>query len=407
MMETLYKKKVIRDFLSLYTDNYWIQLVSHLLEYGIILFKKKNNISSMSPDDIFQTIEKFKKNQGIYDAKTKERKSSKKAKETSKNKLSRSRSGSINCKKQDVSFSKRAGTNSRVDNNKTKSRRKPSTSKDSSSSVIKPRSQTPNKDKGMFKFTNQNTKTKNLNINNMNKNNSDKAKLNKTNSNSNINHNISVLNTHSNMRLNTAESNKEKSKEKNGHINKLAMSNKKQIGNALKTNNKSKESSSLKDITNSNKENKDNQSMQTHPNKLINFDNKGDLANAELKQKIKPESKIKILIENDKKKYQEMKHSSQVVTDKLNSTSINKDVIQKDSSIISLEDKLNGLTQKLSKINSSIDNYNNCFPYLAQHKETNENNDEDYLGEDQIDLNNNKSEDETEIRYYRKLDSDE
>ncbi len=40
-MEILYKKKVIRDFLSLYSESSWTQLVSHLLEYGIILFKKK------------------------------------------------------------------------------------------------------------------------------------------------------------------------------------------------------------------------------------------------------------------------------------------------------------------------------------------------------------------------------
>ena len=69
MMEILYKKKVIRDFLSLYNEKYWTQLVSHVLEYGIILFKKKYTISALAPDDIYQIVENFKKDENIYDKK--------------------------------------------------------------------------------------------------------------------------------------------------------------------------------------------------------------------------------------------------------------------------------------------------------------------------------------------------
>ena len=60
MMEILYKKKVIRDFLSLYSESSWTQLVSHILEYGIILFKKKFNVAALSPEDIYKIVENFK-----------------------------------------------------------------------------------------------------------------------------------------------------------------------------------------------------------------------------------------------------------------------------------------------------------------------------------------------------------
>ena len=68
-MEILYKKKVIRDFLSLYIESSWMQLISHLLEYGIILFKKKYTISALSPEDIYKIVEDFKKEQHIFDNK--------------------------------------------------------------------------------------------------------------------------------------------------------------------------------------------------------------------------------------------------------------------------------------------------------------------------------------------------
>ena len=69
MMEILYKKKVIRDFLSLYSESSWTQLVSHILEYGIILFKKKFNVAALSPEDIYKIVENFKNDEHIYDKK--------------------------------------------------------------------------------------------------------------------------------------------------------------------------------------------------------------------------------------------------------------------------------------------------------------------------------------------------
>ena len=70
-MEILYKKKVIRDFLSLYNENTWIPLITHICEYGIILFKKKYAIASLNPQDIYRIIENFKADEHIYDKKTK------------------------------------------------------------------------------------------------------------------------------------------------------------------------------------------------------------------------------------------------------------------------------------------------------------------------------------------------
>ena len=51
-MDQLYKKKTIRDFLSLFSDNKWTQLVSITLEYGILTLKSNYNLASLSLDDI-------------------------------------------------------------------------------------------------------------------------------------------------------------------------------------------------------------------------------------------------------------------------------------------------------------------------------------------------------------------
>ena len=122
--------------------------------------------------------------------------------------------------------------------------------------------------------------------------------------------------------------------------------------------------------------------------------------------------------------------------------------LKNESSIISLEDKLNGLTMKLSKLKASINNTkanyysktlnpqnpSSLFPSYLNNVDstgdnfvnkqigggsnlinTTDNNDEDYLGEDQIDLNNNlhnqqlNEEENTsgnmEMRCYRKMNS--
>ena len=51
-MEEFYKKKVIRDFLSLFSESKWKNLCILCLEYGILTLKKNYQISSLSMEDI-------------------------------------------------------------------------------------------------------------------------------------------------------------------------------------------------------------------------------------------------------------------------------------------------------------------------------------------------------------------
>ena len=65
MIANLCKIKIIRNFLSLYKEDVWEKLICNMAEYGIILLKKKKNISSMSSDDIINFVEDFKRTEGL------------------------------------------------------------------------------------------------------------------------------------------------------------------------------------------------------------------------------------------------------------------------------------------------------------------------------------------------------
>jgi len=52
MIEDLYKVKIIRDFLSLFSDNKWKYIISLTLEYGILNLRKNHNIASLSLEDL-------------------------------------------------------------------------------------------------------------------------------------------------------------------------------------------------------------------------------------------------------------------------------------------------------------------------------------------------------------------
>ena len=56
MIDQLYKRKIIRDFLSLFSDNKWNSLISVTLEYGILMLKSKLNLASLSIDDISNIV---------------------------------------------------------------------------------------------------------------------------------------------------------------------------------------------------------------------------------------------------------------------------------------------------------------------------------------------------------------
>ena len=69
MLERLYKQKIIRDFLSLFTENYWKHLITSLLEYGIIIFNRHHKVATLSPEDLISLIEKIKIDENIQDNK--------------------------------------------------------------------------------------------------------------------------------------------------------------------------------------------------------------------------------------------------------------------------------------------------------------------------------------------------
>lgn len=54
MIEDLYKKKAIRDYLSLFSESKWKKLIPLTLEHGILHLQKKTNITCLSLDDISQ-----------------------------------------------------------------------------------------------------------------------------------------------------------------------------------------------------------------------------------------------------------------------------------------------------------------------------------------------------------------
>ena len=67
-MEEFYKKKIIRDFLTLFSESKWKNLCILCLEYGVLTLKQKYQISSLSMEDIEEFVndlieEESKKNQ--------------------------------------------------------------------------------------------------------------------------------------------------------------------------------------------------------------------------------------------------------------------------------------------------------------------------------------------------------
>src|SRR5688500_15300643 len=60
MFDEFYKKKVIRDFLSLFSESKWKELIILSLEYGIIMLKKNHNVASLSVDDFSNIVDELK-----------------------------------------------------------------------------------------------------------------------------------------------------------------------------------------------------------------------------------------------------------------------------------------------------------------------------------------------------------
>jgi hypothetical protein len=60
MIEEFYKRKLIRDFLSLFSEVKWKELLFILVEYAIVMLKRNYNIASLSVDDIIAVLDDLK-----------------------------------------------------------------------------------------------------------------------------------------------------------------------------------------------------------------------------------------------------------------------------------------------------------------------------------------------------------
>jgi hypothetical protein len=60
MIEEFYKRKLIRDFLSLFSETKWKELLFHLVEYAIIMLKRNHNIATLSLEDIIAILDDLK-----------------------------------------------------------------------------------------------------------------------------------------------------------------------------------------------------------------------------------------------------------------------------------------------------------------------------------------------------------
>jgi hypothetical protein len=451
MLEKLYKKKVIRSFLSLYSEKYWTQLVSHILEYGIILFKKKYTVSALSPEDICQIVEGLKKDEHIYDN-IKTLKKTNNSKSSRQSSLSKGKGNSLSKGKGSFYGSTNrvrngsSSVNSQSSNSAKKGINVDTHSKKNIHNIRK--AQTPSRQRStdMFKFK---ANAGSNNVNSSNSNNKYKTNF-QSSSNSNSSKNIKTQSfVQQRPKSKTRTSKGVGSNEFLGHNTSNASSRKTILSMTQTSNlesNHNKNNTSIisayscytTDINNNNNNNSGSNNMMTikhkqgsnnafhsthvstsinnnvDDNKLIHFNSSNSNNEYNKQPKLKAESKIKALIENDKKKYmQQQKYTNlsgtlkplstensnidigevnYVVTEKpiidnlntntnpikedeydehhnINNNNINNSVksktttypIKNESSIISLEDKLNGLTMKLSKLNASINNNNSTL----------------------------------------------
>lgn len=61
MLDALYKKKIIRDYLSLYPESKWKALIGYTLEFAVLTLKANHKLASLSFDDIIKITEDLKK----------------------------------------------------------------------------------------------------------------------------------------------------------------------------------------------------------------------------------------------------------------------------------------------------------------------------------------------------------
>lgn len=391
MIELLYKKKIIRDFLSLFTENYWKQLISSMLEYSIINFKKHHNIASMTPEDILNVVESLKKDENLIEKKKINLNTANRSRSQSKDDNQRLKSNklvkSISKDKQPLNNFVKINKNAVS----TKSRE--------SSANKKFRPTTPSKDNHSLQFTlaNKNNNTKSKTKKSYNSNNSN-TNINTMNINS-INRKEKIMDSDTERTESRLENKKHIKQQSSGVINTLVKKNTEimEIANL----NKLKEKKLLLQQNNQNLQNKERENSQNNntnaynlPKKMENYNTsplnnkKSFISDDESHKPIsknfnKSESKIKTVLDRDKKIHSMKSQQQNSII--MNSSSNNIEPLQQQEKkvipihsnynqsekfigegvkiydkerILSLEDKINGLSQKLNKIDKmeKIDN---------------------------------------------------
>ena len=411
MIANLCKIKIIRNFLSLYKEDCWEKLICNMVEYGIILLKKKKNISAMSSDDIINFVEDFKRTEGLispmnninnykkssnskskklknnsfldksitsnYSSKSsksvnKKRNYSVKPKSKSKKqflkrnesfsykktvkkakKINKSFSGSENTMNKNNNYtrikidSKRELTNTNYNSKKNENFGGQQALKDSFNSLSS---------KDTF-FTNK----KNNNYNNYtsNKNSSKKSFQSNNAENFNFKKNINNNDLYTNKQITSPNTNINTNT--NNNINKKNNNKKKKKGNNGPKTRTIKIESKIKDLIQKDKNNFINTGVNNNNFNDINnnhvyalpmsaIDELGSLrSNNDIPTKTSSDS-LRINIAN--KNNTNINNTN--ITTNINNNDINNN--NSISTITSLEDKLNGLTLKLSKLNESINN---------------------------------------------------
>ncbi len=398
----LYKKKIIRDFLSLFTENYWKQLVSVILEYGIINFKKHHNIASLTPEEIIAIVESLKKDENLSDKKKinlmREKKdlvssrtnSTIKKQNIMDNKsASRSRSKSITNKFNINKPNKMLNTQNSRENSLIKSSISNKKSlinytaenynnQASKSNIsIKRNSQTPNKKESTLEFTKNKQKFVKTNITVI-------PSMQKKNYNSNSDNEEGLKTKRSNVALKKIEKLEKSNLEVSNLSNNTNHPEKKYKKTEIL---EKKHLNKLKEKKKKNNETDEDNFI--NQNKKVESINDKLITNSNMNLK-KVESKIKSQIESDKKiyknkltseenlkhikpqvreyntfnSYKDIRENSSSASPKLNEKFIgdgfsftrgSQNNIEKNkNSILLLEEKLNGLTQKISKVDSVI-----------------------------------------------------
>ena len=417
MIENFCKVKIIRNFLSLYKENCWEKLICNMAEYGIIILKKKKNISSMSSEDIINFVEDFKRTEGLLsplnniinhkiNSRSKNKKSNKSFLDNSFNKSitsnyfaksskssNKKRGFSVKAKtkskqkfmkrNESFSFNKSAKKNKKLnnklfsglDNNrnnnnymriKIESNREYKNNntninqinyenhplKESFVSMSSKDSFASNKKKATNNFK-VNHKLNNSNNKKPIKQKSTKKNMN-INNNNEINNNVQVNNTYNNTYNNNTNNIKKKKKKKNSGGNPKTVKVESKIKDLIK---KDKSNFINTGGINSNNFN-DLNNNQVYALPMNAMEELGSLrSNNDIPSKTSSDSLRLNIIGNKNNNninnnIQNNELNNLDINNNLNNTNTNNNI----TTITSLEDKLNGLTLKLSKLNESINN---------------------------------------------------